>query len=477
LAIIIGAPICLKYFIDNLKDISFVFPQTLLSFLLILISVWKRTETVYDQLQPVISSFWKVKNDFESKIDDSISQFEQKEKAIRLTIERNKTEISLLDEQIQKSSVIKAELDFKINNALATEALYSFIDKRTKSDDYKKHLGIISIIRKDFEVLNNLFTDHNREAGNVDPNSEFRKKFTKPLERIILYVDDLDRCPEENVVQVLEAVNLLMAFALFIVVVGVDARWVKNALIKKNSTQFVGNQKEEEIMFERIEPSNYLEKIFQIPFHLKEASNGSVKTMIKQVAQTYPEVIKKELQNTVTSISDNQTTGDSNKSELIASGDKNEGGSLDTLSNNDVEKDHVLIFTDEEINIMQDLSDIIGNNPRAIKRFVNIFRIIKSHEEFNGLTNKDELLVILFLIALPLGKYKTLIKQFEAYIQDEANLQNRLNNYFDIEKNLLKNQLNITLSEKNSYKQLQSTRVDVFSKYNIFVRRFSFESI
>jgi hypothetical protein len=31
-----------------------------------------------------------------------------------------------------------------------------------------------------------------------------------------------------------------MAFPLFIVVVGVDPRWVKNALIKRHSSQFSG---------------------------------------------------------------------------------------------------------------------------------------------------------------------------------------------------------------------------------------------
>lgn len=48
----------------------------------------------------------------------------------------------------------------------------------------------------------------------------------KPVERIVLYIDDLDRCPPKRVVEVLEAVHLLLAFPLFVVVVGVDVRWV-----------------------------------------------------------------------------------------------------------------------------------------------------------------------------------------------------------------------------------------------------------
>ncbi len=44
------------------------------------------------------------------------------------------------------------------------------------------------------------------------------------LNRIVLYIDDLDRCPPKRVVEVLQAVHLLLAFELFVVVVGVDAR-------------------------------------------------------------------------------------------------------------------------------------------------------------------------------------------------------------------------------------------------------------
>jgi hypothetical protein len=42
------------------------------------------------------------------------------------------------------------------------------------------------------------------------------------LSRIVLYIDDLDRCPEKLVVEVLRAVHLLLAFDLFVCVVAVD---------------------------------------------------------------------------------------------------------------------------------------------------------------------------------------------------------------------------------------------------------------
>jgi len=46
-----------------------------------------------------------------------------------------------------------------------------------------------------------------------------------PLQRIVLYVDDLDRCPPTKVVDVLRATHLLLALPLFVVIVAVDPRW------------------------------------------------------------------------------------------------------------------------------------------------------------------------------------------------------------------------------------------------------------
>ena len=52
----------------------------------------------------------------------------------------------------------------------------------------------------------------------------------KPIDRIVLYIDDLDRCSPRQVVDVLQAVHLLLALDLFVVVVGVDPRWLLHAL-------------------------------------------------------------------------------------------------------------------------------------------------------------------------------------------------------------------------------------------------------
>lgn len=480
LGIIAFTPLILELLSLQISKTNFLIPQAALSLLITGGAIWRRAESVYIQLQPVIASFWKVKESHESKIKEAKAKFEQEEKALKLEIEKGKSEVLLIQEQIQKAETIKTDLDFRINNAFATEALYSFIDRRSKSEDYKKHLGLISIIRRDFEILNDLFTDHNQEATKIKDAKDFKDKFEKPLERIILYIDDLDRCPEENVVQVLEAVNLLMAFPLFVVVVGVDSRWVKNALIKKHALQFTGKLNGNETFdtnLELIEPSNYLEKIFQVPFHLKDAKDISVKDMIKKLAQNKVKVSSYVEEGYVEEgYVASPTTG---KTTSIIN--PTPSNTTDTIL---IDKPEALILTDEEIALMQDMSEVIGNNPRAIKRFVNIYRIIKAHEEFDyeADSTNQELSAILFLLALPLGDYRKLLPSFEAYIQNEENSLKQLALYMqpihkveDLDN--LKHQLDVTLSGKTSFGILQRTPVGILKKHNAFVRRFTFKQL
>ncbi|MES2727255.1 MAG: P-loop NTPase fold protein [Bacteroidota bacterium] len=486
LFIIAITPIVLELCSIQISKINFLLPSYIGTFLYVAGATWKRAETVYKQLQPVIASFWKIKEAHENIIKEAKSKFEQEEKALKLEIEKGESEVLLIQEQIQKAETIKTDLDFRINTAFATEALYSFIERRSKSEDYKKHLGLISIIRRDFEILNNLFTDHNQETSKIKNSKEFKDKFKdkfkKPLERIILYIDDLDRCPEENVVQVLEAVNLLMAFPLFVVVVGVDSRWVKNALIKKHALQFTGRLNDNEVFgtnLDLIEPSNYLEKIFQIPFHLKDAQDTSVKDMIKKLALSKAQIKTHIEEEFIEEEYVANPTTDIEKEKNLSN--TNPNNNTDTII---IDKPEALILTDDEITLMQDMSEIIGNNPRAIKRFVNIYRIIKAHEAFDyeADSTNQELCVILFLLALPLGDYRKLLPSFELYFQNNEISFLPFRNYLQESNNIgtlntLKHQLDVTLSDKVSFNILQNTSLGTIKKHNDFIRRFTFKQL
>ena len=135
--------------------------------------------------------------------------------------------------------------------------LLTFIAQRAGASEYQAQLGLIAAVREDFERLTALLGEGS--------NGEL-----PAIERVVLYIDDLDRCPADRVVEVLEAVHLLLAFELFVVVVGVDSRWLLNSLRRHYAAQLAdegGNG--EDAAHWASTPQNYLEKIFQIPYVLR----------------------------------------------------------------------------------------------------------------------------------------------------------------------------------------------------------------
>ncbi len=172
--------------------------------------------------------------------------------------------------------------------------LQNFVRERAASADYRSRLGVMSQVRHDFEQLVSLIppassgkqgpgASTSRAAGDVaDPKAtretaqqqaalaEEVRKHIPGVERIVLFIDDLDRCPDDKVVDVLQAVHLLLAFELFIVVVGVDSRWLVRSL---------------NAHFEKLleEPAQYLEKIFQIPYILRPMSTESYRDLIVEL--------------------------------------------------------------------------------------------------------------------------------------------------------------------------------------------------
>ena len=130
------------------------------------------------------------------------------------------------------------------------QQLQAFIAERRAAAHYDAHLGVISHVRRDFE---DLVTELQRQPAAEHPY------------RVILYIDDLDRCEAQHVVKVLQAIHLLLAFPLFVVVVGVDPRWLLGALEEHYSMQLRSGE-DADVDLGPTTALHYLEKIFQIPF-------------------------------------------------------------------------------------------------------------------------------------------------------------------------------------------------------------------
>ena len=175
--------------------------------------------------------------------------------------------------------------------------LSNFIEGRAKSADYRDQLGLVSLARRDFQALSDIFTDAEalsvRKKNQSPQDAEGLDKLSDSIDRVVLFIDDLDRCQPEKVVDVLQAVHLLLAYPLFAVVVGVDQRCLKQSLRIRFQGLLTPMEKHEvsepSVLVDRDEPTatplDYLEKIFHIPFHLPPMTPDGFADLVKDLTK------------------------------------------------------------------------------------------------------------------------------------------------------------------------------------------------
>ncbi len=244
------------------------------------------------------------------------------------------------------------------------ELLARFIEDRAGVEGYRKHLGLLSRIRGDFELMSDLMARRAEPRGHAE---------LPQIDRIVLYIDDLDRCRDEQVVEVLEAIHLLLAFDLFVVVVGVDSRWVEGALSRVYRCQLAsrGLPADSVAAPERATVADYLEKIFQIPFRLRplDLSDGGgydalVTALVGEVTRAAPDE-NGERADTAEAAAASATL----RTVAVAPPLRKESAAeiLDRVT-----------LTDRELDAIRALGPLLGRSPRTVKRFVNLYRLLRT---------------------------------------------------------------------------------------------------
>ncbi|MFI6347476.1 P-loop NTPase fold protein [Streptomyces sp. NPDC050560] len=166
----------------------------------------------------------------------------------------------------------------------AAVRLSEFLRRRAEEPSpYEPYRSLLSQVRRDLERL---------EGDLARAREEWRRRTgagsgAPPLQRVVLYIDDLDRCSPRRVVEVLAAVHLMLALELFVVVVAVDPRWLVKALRLHHRDLFGPGP---DAAGEGVEaagagPLDYLDKIFQIPFTIarpgEEATGRYIRSLLE----------------------------------------------------------------------------------------------------------------------------------------------------------------------------------------------------
>jgi len=193
--------------------------------------------------------------------------------------------------------------------------------------------------------------------------------------RVVIFIDDLDRCSPAKAVEVLEAIMLLLSednspFHLFL---GLDARVLVKAIEERYGKVLVEAG---------ISGYEYLDKIVQIPFTIPAADEAGIKNYIRALLPRPGEESARALIRPTTPSSDGQTPTAAPATPVApvtAAGGPAESpqGSAPPVETPPPPPAVEVSFTDDEQLTFDDFAKYISRNPRRAKRIVNIYRLVR----------------------------------------------------------------------------------------------------
>lgn len=313
-------------------------------------------------------------------------------------VDQRRTELQTSQQQAQRD-IGNAEQEVReLKDRLvlidAAEGLARFLDEQAEGVAYMEYQGLLGQVRSDLDRLSARLADAKQQwerGGRLGP---------PPLERIVLYIDDLDRCPPRRVVEVLEAVHLMLALDLFVVVVAVDARWLIRSLEHHHRDLF-DTDKPAAVDAGKggdwthlATPVDYLDKIFQIPYVLVPPSR-EVAGRYLQVLLPAPGSSGKTEEYRPDNLSDPADIGPDDipegSSEAHVDIDNYEYPVLNSANSPAEDEPNVemggstglvglrppgLEISQSEVDFLAQLGGLVST-PRAAKRMVNIYRLTR----------------------------------------------------------------------------------------------------
>ena len=207
--------------------------------------------------------------------------------------------------------------------------------------EYAAHMGYQN------EVIDDLKFLHERVEG--EP-------------RVVVCVDDLDRCSDESIMETLQAINLVLGASDFFVVLAIDPDMIYRAIARQRGMS--DDDEAAEVFAE-----NYLRKIIQLPLVLPERSAdqrfGFVSQLFSPAAQR-------------------AYRAEEDQSGERADEPPPDGGGATpfTFEPAAIVAPRVLVLrevqdTKEELEALHAARELLNDNPRELKRLVNVHRLVK----------------------------------------------------------------------------------------------------
>lgn len=232
----------------------------------------------------------------------------------------------------------------------------------------------------------------------VESISEFEKKFESfidscNIQRLVIFIDDLDRCKMGATIDILETIKLLLNSKKCVYVLGLDYERVCDA-VSQRFTKGSGVAED------------YLDKIIQLSFHIPRRTEEDMKLYLRYLyALKYIE--KDDIQNFAAEMRKIEENVDEEFLKILRN--FTEGISMDNYKA--LTEHDLLIIRENEF------------NPRKLKRFLNIYEMRRSLSDVLDLDLENEYLIKFLLLQTKfadfyrdLENYPGLVRQVKGVI-------------------------------------------------------------
>lgn len=236
-----------------------------------------------------------------------------------------------------------------------------------------------------------LLIEEVKEVNSSNFIKRFRESFANIImdvdyHSVVVYIDDLDRCSPERIIQCLEAVKLFVNVDKTAFVIGADQRIIENAILEKFKTPLQQTSISSPY-------SDYLEKLIQLPYKLPKLSNSEQETYVTLLLCS-----KMENENLFPTI----------HKKYLKFREKDKHSKYDL---NKIEKDNPEVnfsTTSGYLSIIPIMTSFLNGNPRQLKRFLNTFDMRRRMAGIAGFREIDpEILVKLMVL-----EYNSQLRQY-----------------------------------------------------------------
>ena len=264
-----------------------------------------------------------------------------------------------------------------LGEILTGDKAEQFLKDTLNAEDEEKKYEVVREFRKDFEDL-------------IDKSK---------LGKIVVLIDDLDRCLPRHIIENLEAIKLFLNVPKTAFVIAADSYIVTNA-IKSEYRDIIDAASDERPQL----GNSYLEKFIQLPYKIPALSPKEVETYVtllvcQSILDNTP--FKKVREDFATFTKENKF-------------DRYGWSNIQKLLNREIPTG-----LGETIGFVTRFSTIIGNslkwNPRLIKRFLNAYEMRSSLLEQSGITDMKFKFALLKLMLIE-QKHEDQFKQLNSWV-------------------------------------------------------------